>query len=200
MSNRVRVVFASGNAGKLREVRALLTSLPIQLVGLAELPALLLPEEGEDYAANAATKALVAARAFDALALGDDSGLEVAALGGAPGPRSARYGGPGLDDAGRCEALLDALRGVVPEQRAARFVCVAALATPTGEVVTARGECAGHIRMAARGAAGFGYDPIFAIAPDGPSVAELSGEEKLRSSHRGHAFRALAHELRVRLP
>ena len=199
MSTRRRVVLASGNAGKVREVRALLAALPIDLVGLDEFPGLRLPEEGDDYAENAAAKARTAARAAGCLAIGDDSGLEVDALGGAPGPRSARYGGPGLDDAGRCRTLLEALRSVPAERRGARFVCVAALATPAGDVVSARGECPGLILTAPQGAGGFGYDPIFGRTSDGPSMAELSAEEKQRISHRGHAFRALAPGLRARL-
>jgi XTP/dITP diphosphohydrolase len=194
-----RVVLATGNPGKLREVRALLAALPIELVGLAEIGAVVLPEEGDDYAANAAAKALAAARASGLLALGDDSGLEVDALGGAPGPRSARYGGPGLDDAGRARALLAALAGVPPERRAARFVCVAALAAPDGVIATTRGECPGWITEAPRGAAGFGYDPVFARTPGGLTLAELPDEEKGRISHRGKAFRALAPALRARV-
>jgi len=198
-ARRRRVVLASGNAGKLREVRELLAALPIELVGLDEVGGVALPEEGDDYAANAAAKALAAARASGQLAIGDDSGLEVDALGGAPGPRSARYGGPGLDDAGRTRALLAALAGVPAERRGARFVCVAALATPGGAVVTVRGECPGRIAAAPRGAAGFGYDPVFEVAPGGPTMAELPAAEKHRVSHRGRALRALEPELRARL-
>ncbi|HSJ96022.1 MAG TPA: non-canonical purine NTP pyrophosphatase, partial [Myxococcota bacterium] len=150
-----------------------------------------------DYAANAAAKALAAARASGLPALGDDSGLEVEALGGAPGPRSARFGGPGLDDAGRTRALLAALDGVPAERRGARFVCVAALATPDGVVATARGECPGRIATEPRGSAGFGYDPIFETAPGGPTMAELPEAEKERISHRGRAFRALGPSLRA---
>jgi len=199
VSTRRRVVLASGNAGKVQEFRALLAALPVDLVGLDEFPGLRLPEEGDDYAENAAAKARTAARAAGCLAIGDDSGLEVDALGGAPGPRSARYGGPDLDDAGRCRKLLEALRSVQAERRGARFVCVAALTTPEGDVVRARGECPGFILTAPQGRGGFGYDPIFGLTSDGPSMAELSAEEKQRLSHRGHAFRALAHELRARL-
>lgn len=194
-----RVVVATGNAGKLREVRELLAHLPIALVSLADVGPVSLPEEGDDYEANAAAKALAVARATGSLAIGDDSGLEVDALGGAPGPRSARYGGPGLDDAGRVRALLDALAGVPPERRTARFVCVAALATPNGVVATARGECPGRIAVAPRGAAGFGYDPVFELEPRGPTMAELPAEEKHRVSHRGRALRALEPALRARL-
>jgi XTP/dITP diphosphohydrolase len=196
---RQRIVLATGNPGKLREVRALLGALPVEVVGLAEVGAVALPEEGDDYEANAAAKALAAARATGRLALGDDSGLEVDALGGAPGPRSARYGGPGLDDEGRVRTLLAELAPVPAERRGARFVCVAALAAPDGTVVSARGECAGWIAEAPRGTSGFGYDPVFAIAPGGPTMAELSAAEKERLSHRGQAFRALAPALRARL-
>jgi XTP/dITP diphosphohydrolase len=194
-----RVVLATANPGKLREVRELLASAAIELVGLAAIGGVELPDEGDDYEANAVAKAVTAARASGLPALGDDSGLEVEALDGAPGPRSARFGGPELDDAARTRALLTALADVPAERRAARFVCVAALASPDGEVVTARGECPGWIAAAPRGAAGFGYDPVFEIAPGGPTMAELPAAEKHRISHRGRAFRALAPALRARL-
>jgi XTP/dITP diphosphohydrolase len=194
-----RVVLATANPGKLREVRALLGAAGLEVVGLDAIGPVALPEEGDDYEANALAKARAAARASGLPALGDDSGLEVEALDGAPGPRSARYGGPGLDDAGRTRALLAALAGVPPERRGARFVCVAALALPGGEVATARGECAGRIAEAPRGSAGFGYDPVFEPTPGGPTMAELPPAEKERISHRGRAFRALAPALRARL-
>jgi XTP/dITP diphosphohydrolase len=194
-----RVVLATGNPGKLREVRDLLADADVELVGLADVGPVALPEEGDDYAANAAGKALAAARATGLPALGDDSGLEVDALRGAPGARSARFGGPGLDDAGRTRALLAALAGVPPARRGARFVCVAALATPDGDVATARGECAGRIAEAPRGPGGFGYDPVFETAPGGPTMAELPLAEKQRISHRARAFRALAPVLLARL-
>jgi XTP/dITP diphosphohydrolase len=192
-------VVATHNAGKLREVRAILGALPARLVGLAEHGGVDLPAEAEDYLANAVAKARAAARASGAIALGDDSGLEVDALGGAPGPLSARFGGPGLDDAARNRALLDALAGVPCAQRRARFVCVAALATPAGDVHTARGECEGFVLEAPRGTGGFGYDPVFEVEGQGRSMAELTPEEKHRVSHRGRAFRALADALRARL-
>jgi XTP/dITP diphosphohydrolase len=112
-----------------------------------------------------------------------------------PGPRSARYGGPGLDDGGRVAHLLEQMQDLVGDARRARFVCVAALATPEGEVVTTRGECAGRIRTEPVGQAGFGYDPIFDVEGDTRAMAELSPAEKNRISHRARAFRALSEAL-----
>jgi XTP/dITP diphosphohydrolase len=186
---KAEVVLASANAGKLRELRALLAGLPVRVVGLDELPGVELPEEGEDYATNAIAKARAVAAASRRPALGDDSGIEVEALGGAPGPRSARFG---PDAAARNRRLLEALAGVATARRGARFVCVVALATPNGDVATARGECAGRILSAPRGAGGFGYDPVFEpLEAAGRSMAELSPAEKHRLSHRGRAVRAL---------
>jgi len=190
------LIVATSNPGKLREIRGLLGELPVELRGLERVPGLVLPEEGDDYAVNAAAKALAVARAAGCLALADDSGLEVAGLGGAPGPRSARFGGPGLNDLDRVRALLAALAGATGAARAARFVCVFALATPQGRVVTTRGECRGRILEASRGTGGFGYDPIFVAAGMQVSFAELSEAEKSRLSHRGNAVRALIPELR----
>jgi XTP/dITP diphosphohydrolase len=189
----VKVVLATRNAGKLREVAAILAALPIELIALPDGVAL--PDEGDAYEPNAIAKAVAAARATGCVALGDDSGLEVDALGGAPGPRSARYGGAALDDAGRNAKLLAALADVAELERTARYVCVAALATPQGEVATARGVCEGAILRAPRGRGGFGYDPVFAIGAR--SAAELPPAEKDALSHRGRAFRALAARLRA---
>ena len=190
-----RVVLATRNAGKAREVASILAELGVQIDPLGG--DVILPEEGDAYEANAIAKALAAARATGCLALGDDSGLEVDALGGAPGPFSARYGGAGLDDAGRVVALLRALDGVPDAQRGARFVCVAALATPRGDVATARGVCEGRLLRAPRGVRGFGYDPIFAVGAQ--TLAEVPDASKDALSHRGRAFRALAPALRARL-
>jgi XTP/dITP diphosphohydrolase len=193
-----RLVVATRNPGKLAEIRALFEGTGFALESLAEHPFAELPEEGDDYAANALAKAYAVARATGLPALGDDSGLEVDALDGAPGPRSARYGGPDLDDGGRNARLLEALRGVPAERRGARFVCVAAFARPDGSGFTARGACAGRLLDAPRGTGGFGYDPLF--VPDGcaRTLAELAPAEKNALSHRARAFRALAAELRGR--
>jgi XTP/dITP diphosphohydrolase len=186
---------ATGNAGKLAELRALLAELPLGVAGLGDFPPLCLPEEGDDYAANAAAKARAAAQALGHPALADDSGLEVAGLGGAPGPRSARFGGPGLDDAGRTALLLRELSARPGADRRARFVCAAALALPGGALRSAFGSCAGRIAETPRGRSGFGYDPVFVpdeqATPGGFTLAELGPEAKARISHRGRALRAL---------
>jgi XTP/dITP diphosphohydrolase len=189
----VALVLATRNAGKAREVASILAALDVRIEPLAA--DVMLPEEGDSYEANAVAKALAAARATGCVALGDDSGLEVDALGGAPGPRSARYGGAGLDDAARSAALLAALEAVPDAERGARFVCVAAVATPRGDVATARGVCEGRLLRAARGEGGFGYDPIFAVGDS--TMAELPAAEKDALSHRGRAFRALLPALRL---
>jgi XTP/dITP diphosphohydrolase len=198
VSGPPEVVVATSSAGKLREIRALLADLPVVLVGLSQLAPVTLPPEGDDYEQNARAKALAAAAQTGRIAVADDSGLEVAGLGGGPGPRSARYGGADLDDAGRVAELLRALGGRRGEARSARFVCVAAAATPEGRVVCARGECPGRIRETPLGDHGFGYDPVFEPRGETRSMAELAPEEKQRLSHRARAFRALAarwHEL-----
>jgi XTP/dITP diphosphohydrolase len=192
--SRVLVV-ATANAGKLRELRALLEGVALRVVGLGELPPVAFPEEGDDYERNARAKARAAALQLGLPALADDSGLEVEGLGGAPGPRSARYGGPGLDDVARSARLLHALAARPGASRRARFVCVAALALPDGAIEARRGECAGAIAPGPRGAGGFGYDPVFVVDEpgfrDGRSMAELAPAEKARVSHRARALAAL---------
>lgn len=192
-------VVATSSPGKLREIRALFSGLA-ELRPLAELPPVELPEEGDDYATNARTKALTVAVATGLPTLADDSGLEVDALGGAPGPRSARYGGPGLDDAGRVARLLAELSEVPRQRRGARFVCVAAWADPHGVTLVAEGRCEGVILAAPRGDGGFGYDPVFQPLGEACSMAELTAERKNQLSHRARAFRALAELLAGRSP
>lgn len=191
------IVVATSNRGKLREIRQVLAALPIRLVPASDFPGLVFPAEGDDYEANAIAKARTASEFCDRVAIADDSGLEVSGLGSAPGPRSARYGGPDLDDAGRVRALLAAMQGLRGEPRRARFVCVAALASPDGAIVTARGECAGRILDSAAGRGGFGYDPVFGVDARGVSMAELGEAEKNRISHRALAFAALSDAIRA---
>ncbi len=188
----VDLVLATGNAGKRAEFAALLAPHGLRLASLADFPGVRLPEEGDDYAANAAAKARAVAQATGLPALGDDSGIEVEALGGRPGPRSARYGGSDLDDRARCARLLEELGATGDAARRARFVCEAALARPDGSVARAFGESRGRILDAPRGTGGFGYDPIFEPEGHAVSMAELPAATKNRISHRGRALAALA--------
>ena len=189
------VVVATSNPGKLREIRAILGELPLAIVGLDAVAEVHFPEEGDDYEENARVKAQVVALRSGRPAVADDSGLEVEGLAGAPGPRSARYGGPALDDVGRAAHLLQQMQSLAGDARRARFVCVAALATPEGDVVTARGECAGRIRKQPVGQGGFGYDPVFDVEGDTRAMAELPPAEKNLISHRARAFRTLREAL-----
>ena len=191
-------IVATHNAGKLAEIRALLANLGVALRSLDAVPGLELPAEGDDYERNAVAKARAVAERAGLPALGDDSGLEVDALGGRPGVHSARYGGPGLDDAGRVALLLRELAGVPELERKARFVCVVALVTPEGDTLLARGHCPGRILEAPRGRAGFGYDPVFAAEGRELSMAELPSAEKNAVSHRGRALVALRARLLCR--
>jgi XTP/dITP diphosphohydrolase len=186
-----RVVLATLNLGKVREFGRLLGDLPIELVSLGDIPgASLPPETGATYTENALIKARAAHRLTGHTALGDDSGLEVDALGGAPGLHSARFGGPGLDDAGRVALLLERLRAVAAGTRTARFRCVIALVDETGRERIVQGVAEGEIALAPRGAGGFGYDPVFFYPPLGRTFGELSDADKERVSHRGLAARA----------
>lgn len=185
-----RIVVATLNPGKLREIREILGDR-YAFEDLSAAAPVRFPEEGGNYRDNAAAKARAAARELACWAIADDSGLEVDGLDGAPGPYSARFGGPGLDDAARSRHLLAELAERPGASRRARFVCWAAAAAPDGAVFTAFGECAGIVVEAPRGAGGFGYDPVF--QPDGfaVSMAELDPATKNRISHRARALRAL---------
>jgi XTP/dITP diphosphohydrolase len=188
---RPRLVLATLNRGKVRELTELLAGVPFDVVALSDLGVGALPEEtGATYRDNALIKARAAAGRTGELALGDDSGIEVDALGGAPGVLSARFGGPGLDDAGRCARLLAALRGVPPAARTARFRCVIALVDGRGWERVVEGIAEGIIADAPRGAGGFGYDPLFLFPPLGGTFGELADDAKARVSHRGLAVRA----------
>ncbi len=184
------LLLATNNRGKLEELSELLAGVPYQLVSPAEAGLTLSPAEtGQTYAANARLKALAFARASGLLTLADDSGLEVDALGGAPGVLSSRYAGPKATDAERVAYLLGKLEGVPPEARAARFRCVMAIASPEGRVRLCAGSCRGVITLAPRGTHGFGYDPVFFFPRLGKTMAELPPEVKNQISHRGRAAR-----------
>jgi XTP/dITP diphosphohydrolase len=192
---RPRLLLASANQGKLRELRTILHGLPVELVGLTEVGRGDPPEveeTGDTFLANALLKARAYAAWSGLAAVADDSGLEADALGGAPGVRSARYAGPGASDQVNLDKLLAELAGVPPERRTARFRCVAALHDPvTGREDHAEAAWEGRILDAPRGPGGFGYDPVF--LPDGwdRTSAEVDQATKDAASHRGQAFRAL---------
>jgi XTP/dITP diphosphohydrolase len=184
-----RLVLATANAGKVREFRRLLAGLGYTLRSLADTDGVELPPEGEvSYAANALGKARAVAAATAAVALGDDSGLEVDALAGRPGIASARYGGPGLTDAERVTRLLAELGPVAA--RTARFRCALALVAPWGEEAELEGVVEGVLTDAPRGSQGFGYDPIFLVPPLGRTFGELSDADKDGLSHRARAVAA----------
>ena len=203
----MRLLLASSNAKKRAELELLLGPLAIELVTPSSIGGL--PEVDEDqptFALNAAKKATSAARASGLWALADDSGLEVDALGGEPGVRSARWAGEPADDARNNAKLLAALASVPDERRGARFVCALALARADGTLaLEVAGEARGRILRAPRGDGDFGYDPLFlftepGFAQTGRGFAELAASEKSAVSHRGRALRALAAQLSTVLP
>jgi XTP/dITP diphosphohydrolase len=193
------LVFATRNPGKLVELRQLLPGIAV--LGIDEAAARLgraIPEVDEDantFAGNAAKKAREVSRATGFPALADDSGLEVDALGGAPGVWSARYAGPGADDAANNAKLIAAMREVPPAGRTARFRSVLALADVAGPlrdtVITADGTCEGIVLEAPRGSGGFGYDPLFLVPELGQTFAELGVGTKGELSHRARAMQAI---------
>ncbi len=198
------LVMATKNAGKVRELAELLQDLDVNLLSLADFPELPdIPEEGATFAENAAAKAREVARLTGLPALADDSGLEVAALGGRPGVFSARYAqdrtpGRNPTDEDNWRKLLDELRNVPPDQRQARFVCEIALVWPDGRRLTTRGEIQGVIALEPKGTQGFGYDPVFWVPEYEAMVAELDLAVKNRISHRGRALQELKRLLTVR--
>lgn len=185
-------LIATRNAGKLREFRSLLTSLPLQLCSLAEYPGTTeVAETGITFSENAVLKAKAYAEQTGLWTLADDSGLEVEALGGAPGIFSARYGGETASDADRIERLLAQISSSGATRSRARFVCVIAIADPQSQIQNiSTGDCAGVIAHAPRGKNGFGYDPVF--VPDGYDLTfgELPTEIKEQISHRALALKA----------
>jgi XTP/dITP diphosphohydrolase len=186
MNAPVRVVVATSNKGKLLEFSEMLPP-EVEVRSLA-VEGIELPEEtGATFAENAAIKARTAAEQSGLIAIGDDSGLEVAALNGLPGIRSARYAGEGATDRENVAKLLAALSGQSDENRQARFVCAVAVAEPNGAVHVRVGTREGRIAHEPRGTNGFGYDPVF-IVEDGRTVAELSSAEKNATSHRARAL------------
>ena len=195
-----KLLIATNNQGKLKEIRAILGSLKLVLLSPAELGLNLdVVEDGQTYAENASKKALAFFQASGLTSLADDSGLEVDALDGRPGVHTARYGGEELNARQRYEYLLSNLNGVPSEERSARFHCVVALARPEGVVATADGLLEGHIALAPSGDGGFGYDPVFYIDEQACTMAQLPAEVKNRISHRARAVTAIKPRLRDEL-
>ncbi|MCL4524239.1 MAG: RdgB/HAM1 family non-canonical purine NTP pyrophosphatase [Acidobacteria bacterium] len=192
MPGPARLVVASSNPGKLREYQALAAGHPIVLQLFPDFDSL--PQFEEIYltfAENAAGKALHYSRHTSLPVIADDSGLVVPALGGAPGPKSARYAGAGASDADRVKKLLEELRGQSRDARSARFVCVQALAQ-AGKIIAVFSDFVeGVLLDAPRGTGGFGYDPLFLYEPLGKTFAEIPREQKNQFSHRGKSFRKL---------
>ena len=192
-----RLAIASRNPHKLREILRICSGWPVEWItaddGDARWPEV--EETGDTYLENATLKARAVAAAVEGPALADDSGIEVDALGGRPGVRSARYAGEDASDQENLEELIRAIKGVPAGGRTARYRCVVVLATPGGDDLVAEGVCEGTLMPKPRGTRGFGYDPIFVPAGWDATMAELADGEKDRISHRGRALRALGETL-----
>lgn len=189
---RLELLIATGNSGKLREIRALLSDLPVSLLSLADFSAIaVVAETGSTFAENASLKAREYARQARRLTLADDSGLEVDALDGAPGVLSARYLSESASYADRIHALLAELGHAASQDRNARFVCAVAIASRDGDILhTTQAACEGRIADAARGLGGFGYDPVFIPNGFDRTFGELPADVKNQISHRGRALAA----------
>lgn len=194
-----KIVFATGNEGKMREVRMILEdiSLPVLSMKEAGIEAEI-EENGKTFEENAAIKAKAVQKLSGGLVLADDSGLEIDYLNGEPGIYSARYMGEDTSYRVKNQNLIDRLAGVKDEDRTARFVCAIAAAFPNGEVLTTRGTIEGRIGYEEKGTNGFGYDPIFYLPEYGCSTAELEPSEKNSISHRGRALRLMRELLKER--
>lgn len=184
----MKFVLATNNAKKLEEMRAILSTLGVEVVSPRDLGIHIEVEEtGTTFAENAMLKAKAICEAAQLPAIADDSGLCVDALNGGPGVYSARYGGEGLDDVGRYRLLLESMRGQTT--RAAHFACAIACAFPDGKTLTAEGRCDGTIAFAPMGEGGFGYDPVFFVPEYRKTFGQLTAEEKSAISHRGRALK-----------
>ncbi len=191
-----KIVIASRNEHKIREMNEILVGLDIELVSLLDFPHLSQIEEtGGSFEENARCKAAAAARATGLWAISDDSGIEVDALGGAPGVLSSRFAGPEASDEDNNKKLLDMLKGVEYNSRGAGYRCVVALADAERVLLTAEGSVKGVILSAPRGSRGFGYDPLFYYPPFGKTFAEVAAARKHEVSHRGKALRSLRRKL-----
>ena len=195
-----KIIFATGNEGKMKEVRMILKDLGLPVLSMKEAGVQAdIVEDGTTFEENAKIKAVAVQKLTGALVLADDSGLEIDYLNKEPGIYSARYMGEDTPYSVKNANLISRLAGVPEEQRTARFVCAIAAAFPDGEVLTTRGTIEGIIGYEERGENGFGYDPIFYLPEYKKSTAELSPEEKNALSHRGRALRQMEEELRKRI-
>lgn len=191
-----RIIFATGNAGKMREIKEIMADTGAQILSMKEAGIETdIVEDGRTFEENAVIKAKAIAAFTDNIVLADDSGLEVDYLNKEPGVYSARYLGEDTSYDIKNQAILDRLSGVPKEKRTARFVCAIAAAMPDGEVLVTRETIEGYIGEKPAGANGFGYDPIFYVEEYGCSTAELSEEQKNAVSHRGKALRAMKEQL-----
>lgn len=188
----MKLVIATANQGKLKEIKLLINSSfknSIEVLSLSDYPDLPdIIEDGKTFKENAAKKAKFVAAATGCIALADDSGLEVDYLKGAPGVHSARFAGKAQNDQANIEKLLRLMEGVTMERRTARFRCVIAIATPKQQLFTAEGTCTGFISLMPRGKKGFGYDPVFYVPRYNKTFAELDLEIKNKISHRARAL------------
>ena len=191
-----KIIFATGNEGKIREIRLILEDLGMEVLSLKEAGIQLeIQENGDTFEENAVIKARAVMEETGALVLADDSGLEIDYLNGEPGVYSARYLGEDTSYRIKNQNLIDRLEGVPEEKRTARFVCVIAAVFPDGRTLMARGTIEGIIGYEERGEGGFGYDPIFWLPEYACSTAELTMEKKNELSHRGKALRIMKKEL-----
>lgn len=191
-----RIIFATGNAGKMREIREIMADTGAEILSMKEAGLSAdIEENGSTFEENAIIKAKAIAALTDDIVLADDSGLEVDYLNKEPGVYSARYLGEDTSYEIKNQAILDRLAGVPKEKRTARFVCAIAAAMPDGEVLVTRETIEGYIGDKPAGNGGFGYDPIFYVDEYGCSTAELTEEQKNEVSHRGKALRAMKEKL-----
>lgn len=187
-----RIIFATGNAGKMREIREIMADMPVEVVSMKEAGILAdIEENGTTFVENAKIKATEIAKQTKDIVLADDSGLEVDYLNKEPGIYSARYLGEDTPYEVKNQTILDRLSGVPKEKRTARFVCAIAAALPDGKVLTTQATIEGYIGEKPAGENGFGYDPIFMVEEYQCSTAELSEEQKNEISHRGKALRKM---------
>ena len=195
-----RILFATGNQGKMKEVREILADLGVEVISMREADVSAeIVEDGETFEENAVIKARTIMELTGEVTLADDSGLEIDALGGEPGVYSARYMGEDTSYHIKNNNLIRRLSQVPRQQRTARFVCSIAAAFPDGEIITTDGVIEGLIGYEEAGENGFGYDPIFVVPQLGCTTAQLSDEQKNEISHRGKALRKMKEELRKRM-